>query len=156
MTTQHDHSLYLDQLDDPLAFWEQRIRASRWLIAKTAILGTLAAVLGVLGQGWLESAAPLFPIISQNYGAWQAAYLAALLATFLLWAAAMLQKVNLLQNSRQGRDMQLRIDEHKQRAAQKKEEARLRREERRKEMEQERIAPPPAFVKNARSNKFDY
>jgi len=151
---QHDHSRYLEQHEDPLAFWEQRIRASRWLIVKTLTLGALAAVLAVLGQGWLESAAPLFPIISQNYGVWQVAYLAALLAIFLLWAAAMLQKVNLLQHSKQGRDKQLRIEEYNQRLAQKKEEARLRREERLREQAQERIAPPLAGT--ARSNKFDY
>ena len=151
---QHDHSPYLEQHDDPLAFWDQRIRASRWLIVKTLTLGALAAVLAMLGQGWLESAAPLFPIISQNYGVWQAAYLAALLAIFLLWAAAMLQKVHLLQHSKQGRDKQSRIEEYNARLAQKKEEARLRREERLREQAQERIAPPVATT--ARSNKFDY
>jgi hypothetical protein len=102
MTTEIDHTPYLDMQDDPLHFWQQRIKASRWMIVKTIALGTLAAVLGVLGQGWLEDAAPLFPFISQNYGVWQAGYLLSLIVIFLLWAAAMLQKIGLLQNSKPG------------------------------------------------------
>ena len=43
MTTQHDHTPYLDQLtDDPQSFWESRIKASRWMIIKTTCLGVLA------------------------------------------------------------------------------------------------------------------
>ncbi|WP_332852830.1 hypothetical protein [Duganella sp. S19_KUP01_CR8] len=141
-----------DPHEDLRHFWSQRVKASRWLIVKTSALGVLAAICGVLGQGWLEDASPLFPIISQNYGAWQAGYLLALLVIFLLWAAAMLQKFSLLRNSKQGRDMQQRIDEHNERIAQKKLEAKERREQEQKDRE----AAPSFFKTSPRSNKFDY
>ena len=152
MTTQHDHTNYLDHQDDPLHFWQQRIKASRWMITKTLGLGALAAVLGVLGQGWLEHAAPILPVISQNYGIWQAGYLLALIVIFLLWAAAMLQKIGLLQNSKQGLNMQQRIDEQNERRAERERAARERREQERKERE----TAPTFFKQSARSNKFDY
>ncbi|MCU6496353.1 hypothetical protein LPN04_00940 [Rugamonas sp. A1-17] len=141
-----------DQQEDLQQFWNQRVKASRWLIVKTLTLGLLAAVCGVLGQGWLEDASPLFPIISQNYGLWQAGYLLALLVVFLIWSAAMLQKFSLLRNSKQGRDMQRRIDEHNERIAQKKLEAKQRREQERLERE----TAPSFFKSSARSSKFDY
>lgn len=135
----------------PLEFWQQRIKASRWLITKTVALGACAAVLGVLGQGWLEHAAPLFPFISQNYGIWQAVYLLSLLIIFFIWAAAMRQKMGLLENSKKGFQVQLRIDEHNERRAQRAREAR----ERRQKLEEDR--DPVSFFKSAaRSKKFDY
>ena len=137
--------------DAPLEFWEHRIKASRWLITKTMALGACAAVLGILGQGWLEQAAPLFPFISQNYGIWQAAYLLSLLIIFFIWAAAMRQKMGLLENSKRGFQVQQRIAEHNERRAQQAQEAR----ERRKKLEEER--DPVSFFKSAaRSKKFDY
>jgi hypothetical protein len=140
-----------DLHDAPLHFWEQRIKASRWLITKTVGLGASAAVLGVLGQGWLEDAAPLFPFISQNYGIWQAGYLLALLIIFVLWAAAMRQKMGLLQNSKRGFDVQTRIAEYNERVAQKALDAK----ERRLKMEAERD-PMLYFKAAARGKKFDY
>nr|WP_315220708.1 hypothetical protein [uncultured Duganella sp.] len=137
--------------DAPLEFWQQRIKASRWLITKTVALGACAAVLGVLGQGWLEHAAPLFPFISQNYGIWQAVYLLSLLIIFVIWAAAMRQKMGLLENSKKGFQVQLRIAEHNARRAQQAREVR----ERRKKLEEDR--DPVLFFKSAtRSKKFDY
>lgn len=137
--------------DAPKEFWEHRIKASRWLIAKTVALGACSAVLGVLGQGWLEEAAPLFPFISQNYGIWQTAYLLALLIIFVVWAAAMRQKMGLLENSKRGFQVQQRIAEYNERRAQRAREAR----ERRKKMEEDR--DPVLFFKSAsRSKKFDY
>lgn len=137
--------------DAPLEFWEHRIKASRWLITKTLALGACAAVLGVLGQGWLEDAAPLFPFISQNYGIWQTAYLLSLLIIFVIWAAAMRQKMGLLENSKKGFQVQLRIAEHNERRAQQAREAR----ERRQKLEDDR--DPVLFFKSAtRSKKFDY
>jgi hypothetical protein len=137
--------------DAPLEFWEQRIKASRWLITKTMALGASAAVLGVLGQGWLEDAAPLFPFISQNYGIWQAGYLLSLLIIFFIWAAAMRQKMGLLENSKKGFQVQLRIAEYNERRAQQAQEAR----ERRQKLEEDR--DPVLFFKSAsRSKKFDY
>ncbi len=141
-----------DPHEDLRHFWNQRVKASRWLIVKTAALGVLAAICGVLGQGWLEDASPLFPIISQNYGAWQAGYLLSLLVIFLLWAAAMRQKFSLLQNSKQGRAMQQRIDQHNERIARQKLEAKQRRELEQKERETARSF----FKTSPRSNKFDY
>jgi heme exporter protein D len=146
MTTPIEHH------EDSLQFWEQRVKASRWLILKTSMWGALAAVFGVLGQGWLEDASPIFPFISQNYGIWQGAYLLALLVIFLIWAAAMLQKMSLLQNSKQGRAAQQRIDDYNERLAQKKREAQERREQELKEKE----ASSSFFKNSARSTKFDY
>jgi heme exporter protein D len=153
MTTEHDHIPYLDQLhDDPHSFWTSRIRACRWMIAKTFCLGALAAVLGVLGQGWLEKAAPIFPFISQNYGLWQSAYLLSLILVFLLWAAAMRQKAGLLQNSKQGLKTQQRIDEQNARI----EERRRANRERREQVRQEREEHTIYFKATGRSKKFDY
>lgn len=153
MTTQHDHTPYLDQLnDDPHTFWESRIRACRWMIVKTLALGALAAVLGALGQRWLEHGAPLLPIISQNYGLWQTVYAAALLVIFLLWAAALRQKLGLLQNSKQGLATQYRIDEQNARREERMRANRERREAVRVEREEHTI-----FHKaGGRSTKFDY
>ncbi|MRW92479.1 hypothetical protein GJ699_20990 [Duganella sp. FT80W] len=153
MTTPHDHTPYLDQLDDPHAFWEQRIKACRWMIAKTLGLGAIAAALGVLGQGWLEHAAPLLPIISQNYGIWQTAYVLSLILIFLVWAAAMRQKMGLLENSKQGLAMQNRIDEHNARIEERRRATRERREELAKEREERSIYHKAS---GGRSNKFDY
>jgi hypothetical protein len=151
MTTDTFDTIDTTMQDAPLHFWEQRIKASRWLITKTMGLGASAAVLGVLGQGWLEDAAPLFPFISQNYGMWQAGYLIALLIIFFIWAAAMRQKMGLLQNSKRGFQMQSRIAEHNERLAQKALEAK----ERRLKMEADR--DPMLFFKSAtRGKKFDY
>jgi H+/Cl- antiporter ClcA len=153
MTTQHDHTPYLDQLnDDPRTFWASRIKACRWMIAKTLSLGVLAAGLGILAQGWLEKAAPLFPFISQNYGMWQAAYLLSLVLIFLLWAAAMLQKIGLLQNSKQGMKTQQRIDEQNARIEERRQANRERREQVRQEREEHTIY----FKASGRSKKFDY
>jgi hypothetical protein len=153
MTTLHDHTPYLDQLtDDPQAFWESRIRASRWMIAKTFGLGMLAAGCGVLGQRWLEQAAPIFPFISQNYGLWQAAYLLALILVFLLWCAAMSQKFGLLHNSKQGLKTQRRIDEQNARIEERRRLNRERREVVRKEREEHTIY----FKATTPSKKFDY
>lgn len=154
MTTQYNHTTYLDRHDDPLHFWEQRIKASRWMIIKTFALGALAAVLGVLAQGWLEHAAPLFPFISQNYGIWQAGYLLSLVVIFLLWAAAMLQKMGLLQNSKQGRAQQLRIDDQNERRLNRQEATRARRAQ--LLAERDTIAKPAYFKVSAKSKKFDY
>ncbi|MHA4868054.1 hypothetical protein ACXZ1M_10150 [Duganella sp. PWIR1] len=153
MTTQHNHTPYLDQLnDDPHTFWESRIKASRWMIIKTLCLGALAAGLGVLGQGWLEQGAPLLPIISQNYGLWQTAYVAALLLIFLLWAAALRQKFGLLHNSKQGLATQRRIDEQNAR----REERMQANRERREAVRQERAEHTIYAKASGRSSKFEY
>jgi heme exporter protein D len=154
MTTQYNHNSYLDRQDDPMQFWEQRIKASRWMIVKTFALGALAAGLAVLAQGWLEQAAPLFPFISQNYGIWQAGYLLSLVVIFLLWAAAMLQKLGLLQNSKQGRAKQLRIDDQNERRLERVAAARARREQ--ELAARETVVKQAYFKVSARSKKFDY
>ena len=153
MTTPHDHTPYLDQLDDPHAFWEQRIRACRWMIAKTFGLGAVAAALAILAQGWLEHAAPIFPVISQNYGIWQSAFLLSLVLLFLLWCAALMQKFGLLQNSKQGLAVQMRIDEHNARREARLQAARDQREKLRKEREERSIYHKAS---GGRSTKFDY
>jgi hypothetical protein len=136
---------------DPLQFWEQRVKASRWMMTKTILLGAFAGVLGILGQGWLERAAPLLPIISQNYGVWQLSYLLALILIFLIWALAMRQKMALLENSKHGMHAQQRIAQHAARRKQAIAEARQRR------AEQEKIQQREAAAKRGEaSKKFDY
>jgi hypothetical protein len=153
MTTDHDHTPYLDQLhDDPHTFWASRIRASRWMIAKTLGLGAIAAALGILGQGWLEKAAPIFPFISQNYGLWQSGYLLSLVLVFLLWAFAMRQKMGLLHNSKQGLKTQRRIDQQNARIEERRQANKQRREQVRQEREEHTIY----FKATGRSKKFDY
>jgi hypothetical protein len=154
MTTHHDHTPYLDQLtDNPQTFWESRIKACRWMIVKTICLGVLAAGLGILGQGWLEKAAPIFPFISQNYGLWQSAYLLSLLVVFLLWAFAMRQKFGLLENSKKGLQTQRRIDAHNARVEERRQANRERREVVRKEREENSIY---FKASTGASKKFDY
>lgn len=154
MSNQHDHTPYLDQLDDPLAFWEQRIKACHWMIAKTAGLGVLAGGLGVLAQGWLEHAAPLLPFIRQNYGLWQTVYLLSLLVIFLLWTFAMRQKLGLLQNSKHGLAMQQRIEQHNARVEERRQTNKQRREVVAKEREERSIYFKASG--GASSKKFDY
>ncbi|KQQ47439.1 hypothetical protein ASF61_01975 [Duganella sp. Leaf126] len=137
--------------EHPLEFWEDRVKATRWMLTKTVLLGVLAAVLAILGQGWLERAAPLLPIISQNYGIWQLCYLATLLLTFVIWALAMRQKMALLENSKRGMHTQQRIAQHNARRKQAAAEARQRRAERERAQAREIAAK-----RGARSNKFDY
>ena len=136
---------------DPLQFWEQRVKATRWMITKTVLLGVFAGVLGILGQGWLERAAPLFPIISQNYGVWQLCYLLALILIFMIWALAMRQKMALLENSKRGMHTQQRIAQHNARRKQVAAEARQRRAEQEKARALELAAK-----QGAKSKKFDY
>jgi hypothetical protein len=107
---------------------------------------------GRLGQGWLEDGAPLLPIISQNYGLWQTIYVLALIVIFLLWAAAMRQKIGLLHNSKQGLAMQYRIDEQN---ARREERARAIRE-RREQLREERAEHTIYHKAGGRSTKFDY
>lgn len=144
----------IELIENPRNFWDQRVKASRWMITKTLMLGALAAALGVLGQGWLEDASPLFPFISQNYGIWQAGYLLALIFIFLLWAAAMLQKIGLLQNSKQGKKMQERIDEQNERRKAKEQADRERRAQ--EQLDHESVASFFKLKGNTHSNKFDY
>lgn len=153
MTTDHDHTRYLDKLtNDPHTFWESRIKASRWMITKTIGLGVLTAGLAALGQGWLEDAAPLLPFISQNYGIWQTAYVLSLVLIFLLWTAALRQKFGLLHNSKQGLAMQHRIDDQNARI----EERAQAHRERREQLREERAEHTIYHKAGGRSNKFDY
>lgn len=140
---------------DPLQFWEQRVKASRWMITKTVMLGVFAGVLAVLGQGWLEHAAPLLPIISQNYSVWQLSYLLALILIFVIWALAMRQKMALLENSKRGMHTQQRIAQHNARRQQAAAEARQRRAEREKA---QALAQELALAakRGTKSKKFDY
>jgi hypothetical protein len=136
---------------DSLHFWEQRVKASRWMITKTLLLGAFAGVLGALGQRWLEQAAPLLPIISQNYGVWQLSYLLALILIFLIWALAMRQKMALLENSKRHMHTQQRIAEHTARRKQAAAELRQRRAEQEKPQQRE-----VAVKRGQTSKKFDY
>lgn len=143
-----------DTTSDSLTYWDERVTASRWLIAKTAAWGALAGLFAALGQGWLEDARPIFPFIQQNYALWQTVYLLALVLAFVLWAAAMQQKITILHNSKVGRAAQQRVVDFNARQAQRKLEALQRREQAlRDQQAQTQAASKP---QEGRSNKFDF
>lgn len=136
---------------DTQLFLEERLTACCWHIAKTVALGALAAGFGVFGQECLLRARPIFPLIDQNYVLWQTAYMLVLMVMGLIWAAALLQKINLRQ------DYQRHIRMHRQREEQKA--ARAARiqavREERQQKAQAAYEPPPR-PKQERSSKFDY
>ncbi|MFC0167158.1 hypothetical protein ACFFKC_03620 [Pseudoduganella danionis] len=142
-----------DTSSDSLTYWDERVTASRWLIAKTAAWGVLAGFFAVLGQGWLEDAQPIFPFIQQNFSLWQIIYLLALVLVFVLWAAAMQQKITILHNSKVGRAAQQRVVDFNARQAQRKQEALQRREQALREKQAEAANKAP---QGGRSNKFDF
>lgn len=133
---------------DTLDLLHERMKTCGWHIAATLGLGLLAAPLAVYGEHCLAEAAPIFPLIQQNYGLWQSAYVGALIVIGLLWAAAMLQKIHAFQDNLAHIRTQQRILEQRamrERAAQAP------------KQEREIIAPVLSpSMRNARSNKFDY
>jgi ABC-type multidrug transport system fused ATPase/permease subunit len=134
---------------------DQRVQTTGWQIARTVVLGLLAACLSLFGQACLARARPLFPMIDQNFTAWQSGYSFALLVIGVVWVAAMLQKVNQFQDCLQNLRMQRRLDAQYAVRAQKAAEARRAREDA-TAAAQSAEAPPARYDKNARSNKFNY
>lgn len=130
---------------------DQQLKTCGWHVAATLGLGLLAVPLALYGQDSLEAARPIFPVIDQNYGSWQAAYLLALLVLGLVWAAAMRQKINHFQTGLHNLRTQRRIDEHRQLRARQAEEARQARAAARAEQ-----ASQPLFRPSGRGGKFDY
>jgi hypothetical protein len=134
---------------------DQRVQTTGWQIARTVVLGLLAASLSLFGQACLARARPLFPMIDQNFVAWQSGYSFALLVIGVVWVAAMLQKVNQFQDCLQSLRMQRRLDAQYAVRAQKAAEARRAKEEA-IAATQAAEAPPARYDKNARSDKFNY
>ncbi|MFA9215602.1 MAG: hypothetical protein ACEQSK_00710 [Sphingomonadaceae bacterium] len=143
---------------DQQTYLSERLTASGWHIARTIALGIAAAGLAVFGEECLARARPIFPLIDQNYGLWQLAYAGVLLVMALVWAAAVLQKINLYQNCLQHMRQQRQLDELRQRRVLKAQQAKEAREaERRARDEQRKAAAPPRFQsRGISSSKFDY
>lgn len=134
---------------DTQLFLQERLKTCGWQIAKTVAMGIAAAGLAMFGQECLLRARPLFSLIDQNFSLWQTGYVLVLMVMGLLWAAALLQKINLLQ------DCQRHISMHRQRELQKaarEAKAMAARQEKQKQVTKE--ASPR--VKPTRSTKFDY
>jgi len=131
-----------------------RLSATGWHIFRTVLLGAVAAALAAYGEQKLTEARPIFPLIDQNFGLWQAAYAAAVLLTVVTWLLAMRQRIGLYQNCLHHIKMQKVIEEQRERREQREQEAREAREARRREMEELRSRPPVRG--NTRSTKFDY
>lgn len=140
MTTASDTQLFL----------EERLKACGWQIAKTIGLGVLAAGFSLFGQDYLESARPLFTMIDQNFALWQTAYVLVLLVMGLLWAAALLQKINLRQDTKR------HIRTHLQREAQKATRDAKIQAARQARLDAAAANEPPPRPKPGRSTKFDY
>ena len=136
----------------------QRLRSSTWHIVGTVAWGLAAAGLAVFGQQCLEQARPIFPLIDQNFGLWQAAYVGVLLVMGLVWAAAVLQKVGIYQDCMRHIRMQRELDEVRERRALKAQQEREEREARLRAKEQElsELKQPRFQSRAARSTKFDY
>lgn len=133
---------------------DQRVQTTGWQIARTVTLGLLAASLSLFGQTCLARARPIFPMIDQNFMAWQSGYSFALLVMGVVWVAAMLQKVNQFQDCLQSLRMQRRLDAQYAVRAQKASEARRAKEA--VIVAQAAEAPPARYDKHARSDKFNY
>lgn len=137
---------------------KDRLNASGWLIFRTVLLGAVAAGVATYGEHALTESRPIFPLIDQNFGLWQASYALAVLLVGVTWLLAMRQKIGLYQNTLHHLKMQRIIEEQRARRAQREEEMRAAREARRKELEARREAASttPFMRKNGRSSKFDY
>jgi hypothetical protein len=136
---------------------EQRLTAVGWHIAGTITMGVLAAGLAVFGENCLAEARPIFPLIDQNYGLWQAGYLGVLLLMFIGWAAAVLQRISIYQDCRHHIRMQKQLDELRERRALKAQQDKEAREAAREAARKAREEIKPRFQsRGARSTKFDY
>jgi hypothetical protein len=148
----------MTDLAEPQINLDQRLTASGWHIARTIALGLAAAGLAVFGEECLAQARPIFPLIDQNYGLWQAAYVGVLLLMGLVWAAAVLQKVSIYQDCQRHIRMQKELEEIRERRALKAQQEREEREAKRKAREEalEDFSQPRFQPRSRRSNKFDY
>lgn len=137
---------------------DQRLTACGWQIVRTIALGAAAAGLAVFGEECLAEARPIFPLIDQNYGLWQAAYVGVLLLMGLVWAAAMLQKVGIYQDCLRHIRMRKELEEIRERRALKAQQEKEEREARRKAREDalEDFKQPRFQPRSTRSTKFDY
>ena len=148
----------MTDIAEPQIDLAQRLTASGWHIARTIALGLVAAGLSVFGEECLAEARPIFPLIDQNYGLWQAAYVGVLLLMGLVWAAAVLQKIGIYQDCQRHIRMQKELDQVRERRALKAQQEREEREARRKAREeaQHELNPQRFLPRRTRSNKFDY
>ena len=124
----------------------QQASSCGWHIVKIIMLGIFAAAVALFGQHYLSGARPIFPFIDQNFGLWQTAYVIAELVMGLVWAAAVLQKVNLFQEALRRQRTQQTLDEKKDARMQK-----ILVAKRAATLEVKKFVP-----KTARSSKFDY
>jgi hypothetical protein len=138
---------------DTLIDLNARLKATGWHIVEILVLGALAVALAAYGQDSLEGARPIFPMIDQNFALWQAGYVGVLVLAGLLWAAALLQKLNLFQNCLAHMKIQRGLEEKHQRREQEREQRKL--EAAQSKEDSERAAVSVSF-KKTRSTKFDY
>lgn len=125
----------------------QQASTCGWNIVKIIALGIMAGGAALFGQHSLSGARPIFPFIEQNFGLWQSAYVITELVIGLVWAAAVLQKINLFQEATKRLRMQQQLEEKKEVRAQKILTAKR----------VEAAAEAKKFAsKTARSTKFDY
>jgi hypothetical protein len=148
----------MTDIAEPQIDLDQRLTACAWHIARTVALGAAAAGLAVFGEQCLAEARPIFPMIDQNYGLWQAAYAAVLLLMGLVWAAAMLQKIGIYQDCLRHIRMRKELEEIRERRALKAQQEKEEREAQRKARESvlDDFKQPRFQPRSTRSNKFDY
>ncbi|WP_295993916.1 hypothetical protein [Rugamonas sp.] len=126
---------------------QKQLESSSWQLAGTVTLGAAALALAIFGQDALAQARPIFPMIDQIYGSWQSWYIGALIILGLVWAVAMVQKINTIQYCMKRLQAQRRIaEQHALRAS--------------RAQAAKRPAPAqptkPAPARAGRSSKFDY
>jgi hypothetical protein len=97
----------------------QQVSTCGWNIVKIIVIGIVAGGVALFGQHSLSGARPIFPFIEQNFGLWQSAYVVIELVIGLVWAAAVLQKINLFQEAMRRLRMQAQLEEKKEERAQK-------------------------------------
>jgi hypothetical protein len=148
----------MTELTAPPIDLNQRLTACSWQIARTVALGLAAAGLAMFGEECLAEARPIFPLIDQNYGLWQAAYFGVLLLMGLVWAAAILQRVGLYQDCQRHIRMQQELEEVRERRALKAQQDKEAREAREavRQAKEEELHQPRFLSRRGRSNKFDY
>lgn len=156
--SQNDKSIHMTDIAEPQIDLDQRLTASGWHIARTIALGVAAAGLAVFGEECLAEARPIFPLIDQNYGLWQAAYVGVLLLMGLVWAAAVLQKIGIYQDCLRHIRMQKELEAVRERRALKAQQEREEREARLKAREEalNELSPVRFQSRRTRSTKFDY
>lgn len=135
----------MNSATDTQEILQKQLKSCSRQLAGTLALGAAAAGFAIFGQDALTQARPIFPMIDQIYGSWQSWYIGALLIFGVVWAIAVVQKINFIQYCVQRLRAQRRVDEQIALRASRAEAAK-------RQAEPARVAPS----RHGRSNKFDY